>query len=324
MSDYVLNSASVADLYFDAAIAQAHLAMLLRGLALLDAGSEVLPSLRLNIDPWLQPLVAEPLREPITLGQLAHSFYETRDHDLAAFFDSLNRSIPSDHALDEVSVDAILRLDPQYAAPGYEQTLGSVQAAGVDALICAAMNFTLVGLLRSQLWNFDRMGFVCGSQAYLFDHLAEPTHAEAINARRIEALRSELTARTFWSLKGSVFPHLLFGLDVREQLKKFSTVLMPLMFKRLAELDARAMIWRTSPSELFPEGTTEIKKESLQTMKRYGSDRSFRGHDGMRRTFEDHLWIERSHRMHLFLNPKDKSVEIGYVGKHLPTIEYPT
>ncbi len=324
MSDYVLNSASVAELYAEAALARVHLAALLRGLALLDSDSDSLPSLRLSTDPWLQPLVQEDSDPPITLGELARGFYGTVDHDLAEFFDSLNRSVPADHALDEASIDAILRLVPDGPAAGYERTFASVQAAGTDGIICAAMDFTLVGLLRCELWNFDGMAFVSGGETYVFDHVAEPRHAKAIRGRRVAGLRSRLTARTFWSLKEQVFPNLLFGLDVESQVEGFSTKLMPLMFRRLAELDARARMWAESAGGQFPDGQTKFRSETSRTMQRYGEDRSFRGHDGVKRTFEEHIWIDRSHRIHVFRDLRAKSVEIGYVGRHLPTMEYPT
>ena len=177
MSDYVLNSSSLAEVFYEVATARDQLVGLLRGLALLDSDSAVLPSLRLHIDPWLQPLVQQGSAVPMTLGELAHSFYGTADHDLAAFFDSLNRSVPADHALNDECIDAILRLVPNLPAPGYEQTFNSVLAAGTDAIICAAMNFVLVGLLRCDLWRYDGMGFVSASETYVFDHVAEPSHA---------------------------------------------------------------------------------------------------------------------------------------------------
>ncbi len=324
MSDYVLNSASLAEPYLEVETARVHLAALLRGLAQMEPETGRLPSLRLNVDPWLQPLVQEGSASPITLGQLAHDFYGTADHDLAAFFDSLNHSVPADSALEDDVIDAILRLEPEHPAMGYEQTFASVKAAGTDAIICATMNFTLIGLLRCDLWRFDHMGFVSGSKTYLFDHVAEPAHAEAINERRIALLRNGLTARSFWWLKERVFPHLLFGLDVKGQVEQFSGTLMPLMFTRLVELDSRAKVWRTSASHQFPDGRSEIKKETSRTMKRYGNERIFRGHDGPTRVFEDHVWVDRSHRVHLFLDRNARSVEIGYVGPHLPTTEYPT
>ena len=324
MNDYVLNSASLTQPYSDATTARLHLAALLRGLALLDSDADVLPSLRLNIDPWLQPLVQEHSAPPITLGELAHSFYGTVDHDLAAFFDSLSRSVPSDHALDEVSIDAILRLVPDGPAPGYEQTFVSVQASGIDGIICAVMDFILVGLLRCDLWRFDRLGFVSGPETFEFDHVAEASHAEAIRGRRITALRSTLTARSFWTRRARVFPGLLFGLDVEDQIGRFSATLLPLLFKRLAELDARARTWRASAMDQFPDGQTEIREETPRTMMRYGTQRNFRGHDGVTRTFEEHMWIDRTHRMHVFRDVIRKTVEIGYVGRHLATMENPT
>jgi hypothetical protein len=325
MSDYVLNSASLAELYSEEATARVQLAALLRGLALLDSNSAVLPSLRLNVDPWLQPLVQQSSAIPLTFGELAHSFYGTADHDLAAFFDSLNRSVPADHALDDVCIEAILRLVPDRPAPNYEQTFDSVLAAGTDGIICAAMNFLLIGLLRSDLWKFDGMGFVSGSETYLFDHVAEPSHAEAVWRRRIAALRAALTARSFWPLRDQVFPRLLFGLDVQRQAERFSTVLVPLMFNRLAELDSRVKTWReNTTSDRFPDGSTAITGETPQTMKRYGNHRNFRGHNGVTKTFEDHMWIDKSHRIHMIRDVATKSVEIGYIGPHLPTMSDPT
>ena len=324
MTDYVLNGASIAEPYHNVVTARTDLATLLRGLALLDADSATLPSLRMNVDPWLQPIVRSDVEASISLGGLVHGFYGTPDHDLAAFFDALNRSVPAEATLTDVAVEAILRLSPDAPAPGYEQTFPSVLAAGIDALICAAMTFILIGLRRSDLWRFDAMGFLSGANVYLFDHVAEPSHAEAIRLRRLAGLRDELAPRSFWSMRARVFPSLLFGLDVENQIEKFSTTLLPLLFKRLAELDERSTRWRQSKADRFPDGKTEISGETARTMKRYADDRRFRGHDGLMRTFEDHMWIDRSHRIHLIRNTTQKTVEIGYVGRHLPTMEYPT
>ena len=323
MSDYVLNGASL-ELYSEAAKARADLSALLRGLALLESDSGPLPSLRLNIDPWEQPIIGGNSDVQVTLGELAHGFYGTADHDLAAYFDSLSRAIPADQALDDTSVDAILRLEPESPAPGYEETLPSVQAAGTDAIMCAAMDFTLVGLLSRDLWRFDAMGFVSASKTYVFDHMAAPAHAEAIRRRRMADLHSGLTRGSFWSLRGQVFPHLLFGLDVKGQVDKFSARLMRLMFIRFAKLDSTVKAWSTSVNPKFPDGPPEIKRETVATMARYGNDRIFRGHDGTLRTFEHHLWVDKSHRIHVYLDQKGRTVEIGYVGRHLPTMEYPT
>jgi hypothetical protein len=324
MSDYVLNGATIAEPYLELADARTDVANLLRGLALLDLDSVQLPSLRMNVDPWLQPIVRANREASISLGELVHGFYGTVDHDLAAFFDELNRSVPADATLPDIAIDAILRLSPDGPALGYEETFPSVLAAGIDALICGAMNFILIGLRRSNLWRFDELGFFSGCDVYIFDHVAGAAHAEAIRARRLARLRDELTPRSFWRMRNQVFPSLLFGLDVENQIEKFSTTLLPLLFRRLVELDKRSSQWRQSETGNFPEDSTEIKGETVRTMKRYGNDRRFRGHDGVMRTFEDHMWIDRSHRIHLIRDTIQRTVEVGYVGRHLPTMEFPT
>jgi len=325
VSDYVFNSASVAERYPVADTARVHLKALLGALALLDADSAQLPSLRLNIDPWAQPLVDSV--PPITLGALAHSFYGTKDRDLAAFFDSLSRMIPADEALDNVSLEAILRFVPEAPAPSLERAFAGVLAAGTDALICAVMDFTLVGLLRSDLWNFDRAGFISETAILAFDHVADVPHAQAIRQRRLAGLSDALTVRSFWRLKEMVFPNLLFGVDVENNINVFSATLMPLMFKRLSELNSRAGVWRESAAGEFPDGPTKIKPESPETMNRYGTRRNFRGYDGVIRTFEDHLRIDGLHRIHVYMHGTERNerkLEIGYIGRHLPTMTDPT
>lgn len=323
MSDYVLNGASVAEAYADRATAQSDLAMMLRGLALLDADAPVLPTFRLPADPWLIPVVREGGDE-LTLGDLAHSLYATPDRDVAAYFDALSRSMPADAGLDDATIEAVLRLAPDAPAPDHEVCYGSVQAAGFDAMLCAAANFVMASLRRSELWRFDRLGFVANGEIYLFDHVAEPSHAEAIRERRRVAVRASLDARHFWSMKDQAFPNLRFGSDVRNQMERFDAKLLPLLFRRLAELDARARLWREGMNDAFPKGACEIKPETDQTMKRYGADRRFRGYDGVIRTFEHHVWVDHGHRVHLFHHVAERILEIGYVGPHLPTMRHPT
>ena len=142
--------------------------------------------------------------------------------------------------------------------------------------------------------------------------------------RRLARLRDELNTRSFWRMRNQVFLSLLFGLDVENQIEKFNTTLLPLLFRRLVELDERSSNWRQSETGNFPEGSTEIRGETVRTMKRYGNDRRFRGHDGVMRTFEDHMWIDRSHRIQLIRDTIQRTVEVGYVGRHLPTMEFPT
>jgi RecB family exonuclease len=59
-------------------------------------------------------------------------------------------------------------------------------------------------------------------------------------------------------------------------------------------------------------------------MKRYGTARRFRGLDGLQHTYEDHMWIDRGNRIHMIREETHRDVEVGYIGVHLPTMDYPT
>ncbi|WP_375311069.1 hypothetical protein WHZ77_28870 [Bradyrhizobium sp. A5] len=324
MADYVFNSATINPPYPTRAEAEPHLASMLEGLAALDAASEVLPTFRLPNDPWCVVLVRHADGSEITLGEMANAFYGTIHHDYATFFDQLSRAIPSDAGLEGSIIDELLQIVPEGPATGYEQTFASVQAAGLDSVLCAVTNSILVGLLRNGLWDFDSMGFLSNEIPYCFDHIAIPGHAVAIADRRTQLVRVDLTARNFWEKKAEAFPHLAFGLDVEAQIGKFSAVLLALLFRRLSELDSLARAWRESANERPPAMLPPITRESVATMARYANARKFRGEDGVSRTFEDHVWVDRTHRVHVFLHDNEKKIEVGYVGRHLPISSQPT
>lgn len=325
MSDYVFNCATLEPVYEDRNIAASHLVQLLQGLALLDAQSEILPTLRLPDDPWMIALVRDPVAgRDLVLGEIADGFYGTINHEHARFFESLNRAIPADHGLGDSTIDSVLGLEPDEPAAGFEATFSSVEAASFDASLCAVTGSVLASLLRDPRWDFDQMGFCALGSAYSFDHVAKSSHAESVNTRQAQHLRDSLTARNFWSSKHLTFPNLLFGLDVPGQLAKFNAKLMPLLFRRLAELNDKARVWRGAATAELPAGPPEVARESKATMDRFTEDRRFRGHDGKMRTFEEHVWVDRTHRIHIFCDAKMKTLEIGYVGHHLPTSTSPT
>lgn len=324
MSEYVLNNACIATPYSDLDQAQRHLAEMLRGVAAFEANGDELPLLRLVRDPWLYPLVRDATDREYSISEVAQFMYGTSYHDVAAFFDSLARAIPSDAGLDDLTIEAVLRIMPEGPASGLEATYDSVIAAGFDGLLCAVAHLTLISLLSSPLWRHDKMGFMVGGETYSFDHIANSLHGVAISRRNTEALREELAASSFWTLRARAFPHLRFGIDVEAQIRRFSATLFRLMLKRLAELDDRAQRWQASESREFPSGPSEITPETPATMKNYGGERRYRGYDGTTRTFEEHIWIDRGNRIHLICHQESKVLEIGYIGKHLSTMKYST
>jgi hypothetical protein len=325
MSEYVFNNACATPLLSSPETVRIQLAELLRGMALFEAEEQDgLPMLRLDSNPWLYNIAEDTNGRRYSIGEIALQMYETPDHDVATFFEALVQAIPSDMGLDKWSVDSILRIEPTGPAAGIEDTYESAKAAGVDGILCALASFILISLPTSTLWRFNLMGFQVGSSSYQFDHISCSEHAIQIRSRRTDAIRGALRCNNFWKLRDHAFPHLKFGLDVEDQIGSFSTVYFSLALKRLAELNDRARRWREPSCNTFPEGTTPITPESEQTMKRYAQTRNFRGHDGVIRTFEEHMWIDPGNRIHLIRHSTVRIVEVGYIGRHLPTINYRT
>lgn len=324
MPDYVLNLANLTEPYTDEARARTDLAALLLALAFLDEDSGPLPKLRIDRDPWQTTLVLLASGQILTLGEVAMSFYGTTDHDVAAYFDSLIRTIPSDSGLDASLIEAILRLTPKGPAPDLLETFAAISICEMEAALCSVCDFTLARVLTDEHWSHDLMGFSVGPDLYTFDHITTIEHARAVRERRVDRLRNNVRPGTFWTFKDKAFPNLFFGPDVEEQVARVDRTIFPLLIKRLAELDERTAQWKHSDLPHFPDGPTPITGETDQTMKRYGTARRFRGLDGLQHTYEDHMWIDRGNRIHVLRDKAHRSVEVGYIGVHLPTMQHPT
>lgn len=325
MGDYILNRTCADPIYCELAEAQRDLTQLLTALAQCDDGRGILPAFRTHCDPWLMPLarIAADGRE-YSFAEVASTLYGTPAHEVAAYFDSLARMAPADADFDDAAVERFLAIEPEGPVAGREDRYEGVRRAPHDSVMCVISSSIMASLPREPIWMFDELAFVASGTDHSFDHIAHPAHAVAIQQRWVEGVRAELTARSFWALKHRAFPHLRFGTDVERQIATFSAEVLPLAFRRLAGLDTRAANWAQSPAAAFPDGAPVITGESPQTMAEYGESRRFHGDDGAIRVFEDHLWIDSLHRIHLIRHGDTKTVEVGYIGRHLPTVRSPT
>ncbi len=322
MSDYLFNVVSVTPPYGDKARARDDLVALLTGLASLDSGQEKLPSFRLPQDPWMIAVANHSDGRPISLGELATLLYDEGYRDVATFFDSLVRLMPSDANLNDAEIDAVLRLEPLVAAESYEHQFPSVAATPVESSICAVVGSLMASFSSVDLWDFDELNFASNGHHYSFDHLAKPDHVDAIQLRRLTEIRATLTRRNFWASRSIAFPHLRFGSNVETDIEHFSATLLPLLFKRLAVLDGMSRVWNQTGA--FPSEPLTVAPETPATMARYGHQRSFRSFDGVMRTHELHIWIDGSHRVHIYRHDTLRVIGVGYIGKHLSTMLYPT
>lgn len=117
------------------------------------------------------------------------------------------------------------------------------------------------------------------------------------------------------------FPHVRFGLDVETQLSALPKDMLQPTIGKLIVLDGAVRDWRRSSTTLpaFPK----VHRESEPTMQRYGTMRRFRNADGEVVTYEPHAMVGSRYRIHLRVDQPRKSLEIGYIGEHLPTVTVP-
>ncbi|MBD9544860.1 hypothetical protein IB276_36130 [Ensifer sp. ENS04] len=319
--DYVFNRASVAAKFPSVEAARSELAQLLEAMASIDAIQLDLPVFRLHVDPWALE-VLEPGGTHLTLGDVATSLYEI-DFNLGDYFSSLQRMTPPDSDFDDTEIDQVLGIDVQSAVDGHAGCYEKASAARDDVVLCTVGPDILVGLSRGGYWSTDHLAFQSGGRNFFVDHVATTQHAAAIIERAKANNRSSLTARSFWDAKAAAFPNLTFGAGVESDLRKFSAKMLRLLFNRLADLDGRVQRWRDNGA--FPDDAMPpITGESAPTMAQFGNARKFKDETGDVVVFEDHIWVDSLHRIHLIKDIDARLIKIGYIGRHLPTVTHRT
>lgn len=122
--------------------------------------------------------------------------------------------------------------------------------------------------------------------------------------------------------KQECFPHLRFGLDVDGQIAELPASTLALAVQKLAVLDAVVRDWRKDKKGPLLN-VPRLSGESGRTMQEFGDKRTFRSSSGDPTVFERHIRIGRAYRIHCRVEQETRSVEIGYIGKHLPTARFP-
>ena len=154
-------------------------------------------------------------------------------------------------------------------------------------------------------------------------NVADGAHADSAIDETSKQARVALTASPalLADRKRACFPHLGFGPDVDDQLARVPVEMLHRIIAKLIVLDDAVRRWRRDAAEspVLPK----IHSESEPTMQQYGDRRVFRSASGARETFRLHAMVGGRHRIHLRIDRRDRSVEIGYVGEHLPTVKFP-
>ena len=161
------------------------------------------------------------------------------------------------------------------------------------------------------------------SQEVVALNIADRSQAEQVNDELLKFARNELTGNPtgLADRKQECFPHLAFGADVDDQLSILSGDVIEQVVGKLIVLDGAVRDWRRDATRnpVLPNVHTEGKS----TMDRYGNLRVFRGPNGVRKEYRPHAMVGFSYRIHFVVDERNRVLEIGYIGKHLPTATVP-
>ena len=116
------------------------------------------------------------------------------------------------------------------------------------------------------------------------------------------------------------FRHLVFGMDVEKQFRGLAVDDRRVVWGKFIELDSAVREWRRGRSER--PSVPGIRSESQATMDQFGDKRVHRDRHGENATYELHV-SAGSRRVHFQIEPEGNVIEVGYVGKHLPTTKFP-
>ena len=204
-----------------------------------------------------------------------------------------------------------------------EQTLPA--GDGEPLVLCAIVDGIAVGFPSKPVWDRDRIAvrfdellpdgsFEDTSEE--IDQLTRSAHAFPI-CERHPRIRAGSNPVTLWENREEIFPNLAFGPGVEANLQDYANLFQTILGKLVA-LDQSAGEWKCGPA---PPWKTKVTPESDQVMEhpKLRDARIFPSHHGTRKMFEWHARFGSGGRIHLRFDPQTGEVEIGYVGKKLPT-----
>jgi hypothetical protein len=256
--------------------------------------------------------------EGFTLLDAIHGLREVGALDQFRFFVRLVTKFPLIADLDAAAVDRFRACEAHKLAP----------ADGEPLLLCAHLKFVSVSFPTEMRWDNDELEveFIellangeIENVTEKIDNLARDVHATAILNRAQRVAVSEATAQGLWRDRERVFPLLRFGPGVEDDLTNLLPSLFPTVLGRLQELHSTAQEWRArgGPAppwhcKVTPESDRVMNNDALREARRFPSV------EGNRQLFFWHARYGSSGRIHLRFNAAVRSIEIGYLGGHLP------
>lgn len=210
---------------------------------------------------------------------------------------------------------------------------GLPSSDGEPLVLCAITDWVVVGFPSDSAWDSDQItvtfeellshGDLCEASERI-DNVTRQEHASPIcNRHRERILRGLVGFRdavALWESRREAFPDLLFGPDVEDQIMDLNTGHLGTIVNRLASLDSSARAWQETGGPL-PRWESLVTNESatVRNDQRLSERRRFRSHDGTSQLFMWHARYGNGGRIHLRFDAESRTIEIGYIGSHLPT-----
>lgn len=132
--------------------------------------------------------------------------------------------------------------------------------------------------------------------------------------------KSVADGRALWLNIGGFFPSLRFCSVVEDQMGLLPNAAIASISGGLFHLNVYCMGWQSGGFD--PSGIgCNVSPESESTLQKYGEERTFLCPDGVQRTFSWHAKVGKW-RIYFDPTPGPERMLVGYVGKHLRTVEY--
>ena len=211
------------------------------------------------------------------------------------------------------------------------EDLTLTSSEGEPLVLCAITDAITVGFPSNEIWassqitvHFEELMTNGELQVHSqkVDNLTRSSHVNQIIERHrlliLHRLVERHDVRGLWNEREMIFPHLVFGLDIKEQLEKLDAGLLSTVCNRLVALHCTAVEWPSDPRNSPPWNVPVTdESDSVKNNARFREERRFRARDGSRVLFYRHTHYGSSGRIHLRFDRSKFEIEIGYIGPHL-------
>jgi hypothetical protein len=309
VTEFVLNSASLAGDFVDIEAAAAVVASIGAGMSTVIAGTAVRKALRLPVATTLLRLGDE-----FTLSEVLIYLLKQRSVG-GTLFASLATKYPVEDDLAEDEFGLLVG----WQLPDHPGCL--------SLALCAGSGRIAVSVSQSAEWQVDPLVVRVIKDAAQpeaisiaeIENLYSEGNAAAIVDRHRSRRRASASPGELWRDRTELYPMLDLAPGVERNLRFLREDLLEAAVSRLDELNAAVAGWQEKGAA-EPPYLSKVTGESGPTMDQFGDQRVFKSAFGGTATFEKHARLHDAYRVHLREHHGIRRIEIGYIGPHLDIV----